>query len=111
MEMGHCFTTVGAVVDDQTETVLREALVFGDLGSGQKEMTEHRLIFCAGFGDADNGFPWDDQVVKGCLRRDVFEANAKVVFVENLCGDLLVADLLEQCFIVHVVGQSLPRTR
>lgn len=109
MKVGNRFTAVGAVVDHQSEAALIEALILGDLRGSQQQVAEHGLIFVGGFGDPWDGLARHHQVVDRCLRRDVLEADAVVVLVQDLGGDLLVADFLEQCLFSHGDGVNLTR--
>ena len=55
VEVGDGFASVRTVVDDQSETVFGEALILGDLGSGEQKVADYGLILAAGFGDAITG--------------------------------------------------------
>lgn len=58
-------------------------------------MAKGCLVFRVCLCDPNNGLSRDDQIVDGCLRRDVLETNAEIIFVKNLSRDLLVAYFLK----------------
>ena len=101
VEMRNGFSAVGAVVDDQTKTVFGEAFLFGDLRGGQEEVSEDGLIGGLGFGYASDRLAGNDEVVDGCLRRDVLEADAEIVFVDDVRRDLAIADFFKKRLFSH----------
>jgi hypothetical protein len=97
MEVRDRLAAVGAVVDDEAEAFVGgvHAELGGDGTGGEEEVAEEFLVIRRGFADARNGFLGDDENVDGGLRIDVFEGEAKLVFVDNIGGDFAVDDLLE----------------
>jgi hypothetical protein len=97
MEVRDRLTAVGAVVDDEAEAFVGgvHAELGGDGTGGEEEVAEEFLVIRRGFADARDGFLGDDENVDGGLRIDVFEGEAKLVFVDNIGGDFAVDDLLE----------------
>lgn len=109
VEMGNCFAAVASVVDDDSEAVLGKSFLLGDHAHPGQEVTEEILIGGVRFADADDDFLGDEKKVNGSLGRDVFEAEAKLVFVDDVARDFAVGDLLEDGFIGHV-GEGYSRT-
>ena len=54
--MGHGFSAVGAIVDDDSEAIFGVALLAGDLADFQEEMAHEFLVVGRGFGDANDWF-------------------------------------------------------
>jgi hypothetical protein len=94
-EMGDCFATVGAVVDD--EAVAGGGYVFaaGDLSGCEEEVAEEALIIGLGGSDAGDGFFRNDEDMDRCLRRDVAEGEALVVFKNDVSRDFASDDTLK----------------
>lgn len=96
MEVGDGLAAVGAVVDDDAEAVFLEALLFGDGGDAGHHVAEEGLVIVFGEGDAGNWFFGDEEEVGGCLGADVAEAEAEVVFVDDVGGDFAGDDFFEE---------------
>lgn len=91
MKMGNGFAAVFSVVDDDAEAFFSVAFLPGDVADPQKEVTKKLLISGAGFRDADNGLLGNKKEVNRGLRGDIPEAEAEIVFINdvrrNLAGD------------------------
>ena len=59
-------------------------------------MPEGGLVFHGRLSDTWDGLTRHDQNVRRGLRGDIVEGHAHRVLMDELCGDLLVGDLLEQ---------------
>jgi hypothetical protein len=64
----------------------------------EQEMTEQLEIPGVGFGNARDGFPRNDQDVRRRLGINVLECQHLRVLVNQRRGNLLVGNLLEECF-------------
>jgi hypothetical protein len=96
VEMWDCFAAVGAVVDDEAVTGGGYVFAAGDIGGGEEEMAEKALIIGLGGSDAGDGFFRDDKDVDRCLRGDVTEGKALVVFEDDVGGDFAGYDFFEE---------------
>ena len=101
VEVRDGFAAVGAVVDDDTESIFVDALLFGDGGDAGHHVAEEGLIIVFGEGDAGDEFFGDEEEVSGGPRADVAEAEAEVVFVDDVGGDFAVDDFLEEGLVGH----------
>jgi hypothetical protein len=52
--MGHGFSAVGAIVDDDSEAIFGVAFLAGDLADFQEEMAKEFLVVGRAFGDAND---------------------------------------------------------
>ena len=96
MQVGHRFASVRAVVDHEPIARVLQAELGGDFRGFQKQMSQHLMIDRISFGDARNDFLGHDQDVDRRVRVYVFESQHKVVFINNLRGDLPGRDLLKR---------------
>lgn len=96
VEVGNCFATVLTVVDDDAESVLVHAHLSGNQSDAHHHVAEERFISAFRKGDADDGLLGDEKEVRRRLRTDVAEAEAEIVFVNDVGRDLSVGDLLEE---------------
>ena len=97
VEVRNGFTSVGAVVDDETKAA-GEVEFPGENAGSEKQVAEERLIGGGGFADAGNKFFRDDEQVNRSLGLDVVQDDAEVVLVLDLGGDFAVDDTLEDGF-------------
>lgn len=95
MQVGDGFAAIGAIVDDEAEPIFVESMLARDFSSSEHEVTEESVVIRGGFGDSRDGFARDEQVVDRRLRGNVFETNAVLVFVDDVCGDFFRADFFE----------------
>ena len=101
--MVHALAPLHAVVDHDPESGV-ELLLLRHALRGEQEVTEERLVILRGFAQlgqagADLG---DDEEVRLGLRGDVAERQAEVVLVDDVRGDLLRDDLIEQRGLARV---------
>lgn len=96
MQVRHRFAAVGAVVEDEPETVLRQAQFPGDFGGFQQQMAEQGLVFRSRFGEAREGFLRDHEDVRRCLRGNVVEGDDRVVLIDNPGRNLTSDDFLKE---------------
>ncbi len=95
VQMRNGFAAVGAVVDDDAET-LGEVFAAGDLGGGEQEVAEQRLVLRGCGGDTGQRFFRNDEDVDGGLWRDVAEGEAEFVLMHDVCGDFAGGDFFEK---------------
>ena len=107
VQVGDTFAAVTAVVDDEAVAGVGDAEFLCEGCSGEQEMAEGGLIGGGGFADARDEFFWNDEYVHRCLRGDVVDGDAEIIFVRELRGDLAVNDFLKKSF--HgVTGEMRP---
>lgn len=94
------FAGVGAVVDDEAESVF-EAELFGDFRCFEEQMSKDGVVCGFGFSDARDGLLGDDQDVHRGLGFDVVEGNDPVVLVNDGGWDFARYDFFKQRF-AHV---------
>jgi hypothetical protein len=103
MEMGDGLTTVRTVINGYTEASVRDAFTAGNLPGGEQQVTESGGILRRGCGDPWDGFARHDENVDGGLRGNVAKGDTKIVLVDDVRRDLLIAYFLEQRFVYHAV--------
>lgn len=101
MKVGDGLAAIRAVVDDEPEAGVRNALATGDVGCGEEQVADQRLLRGVGFRDAKDGLTRHDQDVNRSLWSDVTEGDALLVLVNDVRRDFLVTDFLEQRLISH----------
>ena len=103
VQMRHGFATIGTVIDHQTEAfaAILEPKLISNLACGEEQGTKRCLILSCGFANSWDRFARGDQNVRGCLRCNVAEGNAVLVFIDDVGGNLAVSDLLEQGLVTH----------
>ena len=100
--MGHGFSAVGAIVDDDSEAIFGVAFLAGDLADFQEEMAQEFLVFGRAFGDANDWFFGNEKKVDRGLGRNVTEAKAEIVFVDDVGGNFPGDDFFKQG---HLIGR------
>ena len=100
--MGHGFSAVGAIVDDDSEAIFGVAFLAGDLADFQEEMAQEFQVVGRGFGDANDWFFGNEKKVDRGLGRNVAEAEAEIVFVDDVGGNFTGDDFFEQG---HLIGR------
>ena len=101
VEVGDCLAAVGTVVDDDAEAVFADPFFLGDAGDAGHHVAEESLIVVFGEGDAGDWLSGDEEEVGGGTGVDVAEAEAELVFVDDVGGDFAVGDFLEESFAGH----------
>ena len=96
MEVGNGFATVLCVVDDDAESIFPIAFLPGDVPNPQKKVAEKFLIADVRFGNPGDGFLWDEKKVNRSLGRDIAEAKAEVVFVNDVRRDFPGDDFFKE---------------
>ncbi|KAG0584539.1 hypothetical protein KC19_3G216600 [Ceratodon purpureus] len=96
MEVVDGLGAVRAIVDNKPEALV-ELLLAGDLGGRDHEVAEDLLVAVVGLGELREAVAHlgDEHNVRGALRRDVAEREHGVVLEDDLGGDLLGDDLVE----------------
>ena len=105
MQVWHGFATVQTVVDHETITGLFQSQFVRDFGGFEQEMAKSLVIFWRRLSDAWDGFLGNDQSVHRGLRRDVFEREHEVVFINNLRWDFASDDFFKQGF-AHSIRET-----
>ena len=100
--MGYGFSAVGAIVDDDPEAIFGVAFLAGDLADFQEEMAQEHLVVGRAFGDANDWFFGNEKKVDRGLGRNVPEAEAEIVFVDDVGGNFPGDDFFEQG---HFIGR------
>ena len=105
VQMRHGLAAVAPVVDHEPVAVFEPELL-REGGGGEEEVTKDRLVGGRGLADARDELLRDDEHVHRCLRVDVVDGNAVLVFVRQLGRDLAVDDLLEDGLGHQKIGNS-----
>lgn len=100
MQVRDGFAGVGAVVEDEAESVF-EAELFGYFSRFEEQMSKDGVISGLYFSDARNGLLRHDEDVNRRLGFDVVEGNHAVIFVNNGGRDFACYDFFKQRF-THV---------
>ncbi len=108
VQVGHGFTTVGAVVHHDAES-LGKAFGFCRFASDEEEMAEEGGILLGSFANTRNRFPRYHEEVNGGLRVDVADDNATFVLVDKVPGGFTIDDFAEEGFIGHGVSNEEQR--
>ena len=96
MEVGNGFATVGAVVDDDAEAIFGVALLAGNVANLKEEVPEKVLVILLGEGNTGERLFGNEEEMNGRLGRDVAEAEALVIFVNNVGGNFTGDDFFEE---------------
>jgi hypothetical protein len=95
MEMRDAFSAIGAVIDDQAETRIVQAFLFGHGLRDKDEMAEKRFIFGLG-GRHARDFPFgNNQNMNRGLGLNIVERHAAVVFKNDPGGNFAGDDFRE----------------
>lgn len=94
------FAGVGAVVEDEAETIF-EAELFGYFGSFEEQMSKDGVVSGLGFRDAWDWLLRYDQNMNRRLGFDVVEGNHPVILVNNGGRDFARYNFFKQRF-THV---------
>ncbi len=97
MEMGNRLPTVFSIVDDEAKPFVSfvDSEVARDFSGGQEEVSKNGFVFRPGFADPRDRFFRNDENVRRGLRRDVFERETTIVFMNDVGRDLAGDDLFE----------------
>ena len=96
VEVRHSLTAIGTIVDDKTESGIREAFGLGDLPGGEKQMPEEFRVRRTGFRHARDQPLGDHEDMDRCLGRNIAEREAAIVLENDVCGDFTCNDLFEK---------------
>ena len=100
MQVGDGFAGIGAIIEDEAESVF-EAELFGDFGGFEEQMSEDGVVGGLGFSDARDGLLRHDEDVDRRLWFDVMEGNDPVILVNNGGRNFARYDFFKQRF-AHV---------
>ena len=98
MQVRHGFAGVGAVVEDEAVAAFFQAEFLRDFGGFEQQMAEGLMIFGAGFGEARNRFPGNDQNMRRRLRIDVAEGDDLVVLEDDVRRNFAGDDFFKESF-------------
>lgn len=88
MEVWDGLAPIRAIINDETETGVVEALQLGNVLGNVDQMAEQRFVGDLGFGHARDFLLGDDQDMDRRLGIDVVEGQAEVVLEGDLGRDL-----------------------
>ena len=109
MQVVNRLTAVSAAIDDHTVTTAK-VLFAGDIANHEPEMAEQIGVRVFDLGNRRDWLLGNHQDVRWCLRCNVMKGQASIVFVDDLCGDFLIDDPLEDSFVGHeLFPDSTPR--
>lgn len=97
MEVEDSLSRVGAIVDDGTEGIANTQLLCHHAYSGH-EMAKQFLVFIPGVHETRNGLARDQEHMDRSFWGNVLDANANVIFIDYLGGNLPLDDLGKQRF-------------
>jgi hypothetical protein len=95
MELGNGFAGIFAIVEDEPVSAIGNTFASGDCGCGEEDVPQNGLILRRGETDTRDGFAWDNEDMDGCLRSDVAEGEAVIIFKDDVCGNFAGANFLE----------------
>jgi hypothetical protein len=94
----HALAAILAVVDDQPVAAFVQPQFAGNLSGFEQEMTEKRLIFGFGLGNARDGLFGNDQNMLRRLGVNVANREYQIIFVNNGRVNFPRDDFLKKCF-------------
>ena len=101
VQMRDGFSSVGAVVDDGAKARFREAFLLRDDAHARKEVPEEGGLFRGRFRDARDELLRNKEEVDRGLGLDVSEAEAEVIFINDLGRNFTGDDLLKNGLRAH----------
>lgn len=102
MQVWDRFAPIFAIVDDHSKTIVGVAFFAGDLTDFEHHVAEELLITGFRQGDTGDRFFGDEKEVDRCLGGDVAKAEAEIILVDNVGGNLPGDDFLEEGgLVVH----------
>ncbi len=87
MQMKYSLTAVTVSIDYCAITIFGKILAASDFRAGQKQMSEHCRMLFRGFIKRPEMLARNYQNVRRSLRLNVVKSYAKVVFIDQLCGN------------------------
>ena len=96
MEVRDGLPAITPVVDDKTESRIREAFGLGDLPGGDEQMAEELRVGGKRFRHARDHPLGNHEDMNGRLRRNIAEREATVVLEDNVRGNFPGEDFFEK---------------
>ncbi len=102
MKMRNGFSPVGAVVNDDPETLFGVAFLTRDFSDLEQHVAKEGLVIKPGEGDSGDWLLGNEEKVNRSLGRDIAEAEAEVILEDDLGGDFAGDDFLKKSgFVAH----------
>ena len=98
MKVRNCFSTIGAIIDDEAIACFFELALAGNALGGDEEMSEEGMILGRNGAVAGVMFFRDEKDVDGGLGGEITEGEDVIVLVEDIGRDLAVDDAFEDGF-------------
>ena len=96
--MGDCFSTIGAIIDDETIACFVELALASDALGGDEEMSEEGMILGRNGAVAGVMFFRDEKDVDGGVGGEITEGEDVIILVKNIGRNLAVDDAFEDGF-------------
>ena len=98
MKVRDCFSTIGAIIDDEAIACFVELALTGNALGGDEEMSEEGMILGRNGAVAGVMFFRDEKNVNGGLGGEITEGEDVIILVEDIGRDLAVDDAFEDGF-------------
>jgi len=96
----NCLHGIFATIEHRSITTV-EPFLLSDLFCCEKQVANQDFIFRLEVVERWDGLSRNDQNVNGCLRIDVPEREAGVVFVNDIGRNLVIRDFFKESFFGH----------
>ena len=100
MQVGHGFSTIGAIVHHDSKTV-GQVFFLRDFTGHKKQVSEEARVFGGCFADTRDWLFGYDQQVDGSLRINVTQYDAMIILVNEIPGDFSIYYFTEKSFFGH----------
>ena len=98
MKVRNCFSTIGAIIDDEAIACFFELALAGNALGGDEEMSEEGMILGRNGAVAGVMFFRDEKDVDGGLGGEITEGEDVIILVKNIGRNLAVDDAFEDGF-------------
>jgi len=111
VKVRNCFSTIGAIIDDEAIACFFELALAGNALGGDEEMSEEGMILGRNGAVAGVMFFRDEKDVDGGLGGEITEGEDVIVLVEDIGRDLAVDDAFEDSFGHRAIYQIVSSRR
>jgi len=102
MDMEHGLPTLFIAIHDQPVAWFIDMVFFCDLSCSQHHVTDQFPVAYTCIVDCVDMFTRDNQGMDWCLRTNISKRQHPVIFVDNVCGNVLVDNFTEKAMLAHV---------
>ena len=103
MKVRNGFASVSSIVDHGSESIFRESLGSRDFTHLEHHMPERFLISRRCLRNSWNRTFRDEQEMGWRLRRDITEAKAEIVLIDNVGRNLTCDDFFKEGSLAHLL--------